>query len=139
VTTHVPGPSLLWRLRYARLIGARLLLLMPLFFHRLLGLVTIVAVVRCVSTWDTVSGPQPPAQAVYQWVIQLIIAIVAALISAALAPKPKEPEKQKANVPSVEDGKGILEIHGEVWIEDEIVLGWREMGTIKIKQQGGKK
>jgi hypothetical protein len=73
------------------------------------------------------------------FVIQLVIMIVSALISYALAPKPKDAEVAKANVPVAEEGKGIERVYGTVWFEDPYMLGFKQLGTIPIKAKGGKK
>lgn len=71
--------------------------------------------------------------------VYIIVMIVVALVAYAMRPKPKNPDVIKASVPVVEDGKSIIRIYGEVWIDDSIVLGFKQMGTIPIKSKGGKK
>ncbi len=137
-------PSLRWRLQYSRLVGARLLLKLgspetARDISRAFALLALVLGIDLIKGAPAALDPQAPKQAIYQWVVQLIIVIISALISYAMQPKPKEPERVKASTPSVEDGKGIDIICGTVWIEDEIVLGFKEMGTQKIKAPGGKK
>lgn len=80
-----------------------------------------------------------PATAFINIWVQLGIMLVAALISYALTPKPKAPEPATAQAPVVEDGKGIIRIYGTVWVDDSIVLGWKQMGTDPIRKKGGKK
>lgn len=80
-----------------------------------------------------------PAQAFINIWVQLGIMLVAALVSYALTPKPKAPEAIAAQAPVVEDGKGVVRIYGTVWIDDSIMLGWKQMGTEPIRKKGGKK
>jgi hypothetical protein len=81
----------------------------------------------------------PVAQAYIQFIVQIVVMIVCALISYAMRPKPKVPEAQKSNVPVVDDGKGIIIVFGTVWIDDSIVLGWKDLDPEPIKSKGGKK
>lgn len=74
-----------------------------------------------------------------QFVYYIVVLIVAAIIAYAMAPKPPTPEQQKGKVPDAEDGKSIIRIYGEVWVEDPIVLGFKTMGADPIKKKGGKK
>lgn len=82
---------------------------------------------------------QQPQQAIYWWVVQLIILIVSALISYATRPRPKEPAKAKADAPNTNDGQMVRHHFGDCWMDDSFILGWKVMGTIKIKSKGGKK
>jgi hypothetical protein len=77
---------------------------------------------------------------VHLFLIQIGLMILSALLSYVLRPKPKDPEKPKASVAEVEDGKGIIDVFGTVWIDDPIILAWKDMGTIKIRapKQGKK-
>lgn len=77
-------------------------------------------------------------RAPYWWVVQLIIAIVSAIISYALRPKVQGPSPQDQEAPTVEDGQSTLEIHGDVWIDDEFILAQQVVGKVPIKS-GGKK
>ena len=74
----------------------------------------------------------------YTWAY-IIIMIVVALVAYAMRPKPKNPEVVKASIPVVDDGKGVIRVYGEIWIDDSIVLGFKQMGEIPIKAKGGKK
>ncbi len=149
-----PPLPLSWYLAYARLIGARLLerlleRLPPGIASRALAGLAMVMMANAVWTYprafagvdplQVALGHQPVTVAVVNFVIQLIIIIVAAILAVALRPKPKDPEVATAQVPVVEDGKGIIRICGTVWVDDSIVLGWKQMGTIKIKSKTGKK
>ena len=69
----------------------------------------------------------------------LAILVVTALISAAFRPKPIKPEPQKGRVPHVKEGTPIKKIYGTVWIDDSMVLGFKQIGTDPIRKKGGKK
>jgi hypothetical protein len=140
-------PRLRWYLQLLRLYGARLLQLPTRErVSRLFAIVAAAAAVVALIVYEhaqptvvAVAGQAPPAEAYIQLIYQLIVMVIAALISYALRPKPKDQEAIKASVPVVEDGKGIVEIFGTVWIEDPILLGFKQMGSIPIKAKGGKK
>ena len=85
--------------------------------------------------------PQPdaPAQAVAWWVVQIVLLVVFAAISILMAPRIEDPKPQKVEAPTVEDGLAVRDVFGTVWIDDQFLLAWKGMGTIKIKKKGGKK
>ncbi len=85
----------------------------------------------------------PPAVATQKaiwpvWVIQLIILVVAAAISYAMRPKQESPKPQKGEAPTTEDGQSAKHYFGTHWINDDFILAWKQVGTIKIKAKGGK-
>jgi hypothetical protein len=47
-----------------------------------------------------------------------------------------EEDTPKAEVPEVLDGRKIRRIYGTVWIDDPIVLAFKQVGTIPIKAKG---
>lgn len=140
-------PRLRWYLQCGRLHLARLLLLPRReLLSRVFALVAAVALLGTLIAY----GDLPAAEAKVvdgvevhlAWInflIQLAIMIVSALISYALAPKPKDAEVAKANIPVAEEGKGIERVYGTVWFEDPFILGFKQLGTIPIKAKGGKK
>jgi hypothetical protein len=140
-------PRLRWYLQVLRLHLARLLLLPPRErASRAFALLAAVAALGSLVAWEALKDAPAPAVdglevqlAWVNFVIQIVVMIAAALISYALRPKPKDPEVATANVPVAEDGKGIVRIYGTVWIDDSIVLGFKQLGTIPIKAKGGKK
>lgn len=69
----------------------------------------------------------------------IAIQIVASLLLAALAPKPKPPDTKTAQRPIVSEGDKHRKAYGTVWIDDPMVLAYRQVGTQKIKSKGGKK
>ncbi|WP_069861473.1 hypothetical protein [Pseudomonas citronellolis] len=71
--------------------------------------------------------------------VQIAILVVSALISYATRQKPQKPKPQEATAPVVEDGKRQRRIYGTVWVDDSIVLGWKEIGQDPIRTKGGKK
>lgn len=73
------------------------------------------------------------------WVVQILVMVAIAAISVALRPKPEKPKPQERDLPVVEDGAAFPDIFGTVWIDDQYLLAWRNMGTQAIKTKGGKK
>lgn len=73
-----------------------------------------------------------------QFFYMLAVAIVSRYLAAALGPKPKAPEPQKANIPVAEEGRPVPWIFGDVWFDDSQVLAWRQAGQIPIKGKGKK-
>lgn len=144
-------PRLRWYLQVARLHLARLLLLPPRErMSRGFALLAAAATIGTVFAYMDLSvqrtlhvdGAIDGLQVQYAWVnflIQLAIMIVSALISYALAPKPKDAEVGKANVPVADEGKGIERWYGTNWSDDAFPLGFKQLGTIPIKAKGGKK
>ena len=98
----------------------------------------LVTIVELIKMFTTVPAPAEPVKAVYQWVVQLIIAIVMALISYALRPKIEGVQPSNQAAPTVEDGQGIHEAHGDVWIEDQFINAQRVVGQEPIKSKGKK-
>lgn len=145
------SPRLRWYLQLLRLHAARFWYLLEQLparerlsriFALIAALAAIGALISYVRLQDAPVAEVNGMPVVYAWVqivVQIVIMIVSALISYAMRPKPKDPEVQKANVPVAEDGKGIVQIFGTVWIDDSILLGFKQMGTIPIKAKGGKK
>jgi hypothetical protein len=141
-------PRLRWHLRLARLHLARgVLLVEQNVSGARLGLSFVFAAAFLLG-WEAVRPPLEQlapdgspvvVKAALNLIIQIALIILSSLISAALAPKPKPPEVIKAQVPVVEDGKGIERLYGSCWIDDSIVLGFKQMGTKKIRAKGGKK
>lgn len=80
-----------------------------------------------------------PAKAVINVFIYIGIMIISALISYALRPKVEDPQPVKGSAPVAEDGKAILRLYGDGWFTDLTMLGWKDLGTVKIKAKGGKK
>lgn len=74
-----------------------------------------------------------------QIVVYLAILLVSAIVYAALAPPPPEPEVQDVQVPVADEGKAIIRVYGEAWIDDPMVLAFKTMGYDPIKAKGGKK
>lgn len=71
--------------------------------------------------------------------VQIAILVVSALISYATRPKPENPKPGKVGIPVAEEGKPIRKVYGTVWINDPQVLGFKTIGTDRIKSKGGKK
>lgn len=134
-----------WRARYwwhDTQDGARARL--ALFY--LLAFVAVVQAARVgVATVELpglVFAAEPPPgamYAIYNWVVQLIIALILLAVSAAMRPRPPEPEAQEFNAPVIEDGTKVKDYFGTVWIGDEFWLAHRMVGRDKIKTKGSKK
>lgn len=107
------------------------------------GLACLVAVLQLTHMMIVVATtpPQPhePVRAVAWWVAQIIIMVVFAAISILMAPRVEDPKPQKVDAPTVEDGLAVRDVFGTVWIDDQFLLAWKHMGTVKIKKKGGKK
>lgn len=73
------------------------------------------------------------------WVVQIMIMLVLSAVSMALRPRPEKPKAQERDIPVVEDGAALPDLFGTVWIDDQYLLAWRQMGTQAIKTKGGKK
>lgn len=71
--------------------------------------------------------------------VQVAILVVSALLQMATRKSPEKPKPQEATAPVVEDGKSIRRIYGTVWVDDSIVLGWKEIDQDPIRTKGGKK
>lgn len=85
--------------------------------------------------------PEAPVRSVYWWVVQLIVLIVAAAISYALRPKMEQPQEQKHDPPTVEDGTPAKDYFGTCWIDhdDNFLLAWKMVGRDPIRTKSGKK
>lgn len=70
--------------------------------------------------------------------VQIAIMIISALLSAALAPKAQAPEAQQADLPVADDGKPVIVIFGDVWIDDSSILWFGDQDQIPIKSKGKK-
>lgn len=145
--TRARAPRLRWYVQLLRLHAARLWAL-PLR-ERLRRAVWVACAVGIAALlWHELQSPPPAppapgepkvAMAAINLVVQIALFVISALLSAALAPKPKPPEKLEAKAPVVEDGKGIEDLFGSCWCDDGTVLGFKQMGTKKIRSKGGKK
>lgn len=104
------------------------------------GLVVVLQLTHMMIVVAT-APPQPlePARAVAWWIVQIVIMVAFAAISILLAPRIEDPKPQKVEAPTVEDGLAVRDVFGTVWIDDQFLLAWKHMGTIKIKKKGGKK
>lgn len=109
----------------------------------LFGGVCLAAVLQLTHLMIVVATapPQPdaPARAVSWWVVQIAIMVAFAAISLLLAPRVEDPKPQEAKAPTVEDGLAAREVFGTVWVDDQFLLAWKNMGTVKIRKSGGKK
>jgi hypothetical protein len=104
-------------------------------------LAVLVIIIELIRMFVAAAMPPPPGQpvkAIYWWIIQLIILVVMAAISYAMRPKPEQPKPQTGDAPTTEDGQMVKHHFGTCWIEDEFILAWKQVGTIKIKGKGGK-
>lgn len=98
----------------------------------------LVTIIELIKMFTAVPKPEEPVKAIYQWVVQLIIAVVMALISYALRPKIEGVQPANLDTPTVDDGEGIHEAHGDVWIPDPFINAQRVVGKEPIKSKGKK-
>lgn len=76
----------------------------------------------------------------YTWV-QIAILVLSLVISYANRPKnqnAKPPELSEYGVPTAEEGRDVVWIHGEGWVDDPNVIGWGNVRTTPIRASGGK-
>ena len=97
-----------------------------------------------VEALGVVRAPSPapagaPVRALINIWVQLAIMVISALISYAMRPKPETPKSATPQAPVAEDGKGIVEIFGTVWVDDANQLAWRAGTPMAIRRKGGKK
>ena len=71
------------------------------------------------------------------WAVAILV--ITTLVARATQPKLPLPEAQKGRVPHVKEGTPIKKIYGTVWIDDSMVLGFKQIGTDPIRKKGGKK
>ncbi len=73
--------------------------------------------------------------------IYAIVLILAIALSVAMRPKPqsqKPPSLAEFSVPTAEEGREVLVIFGEVWVDDPNVLAYGDLRTTPIKAKSGK-
>lgn len=67
--------------------------------------------------------------------------VVSLYVSIAMRPKiqhAKPPELSEYSIPVSEEGRDVVWIHGEVWMQDPSVIGWGNLRTTPIRAEGGK-
>lgn len=85
-------------------------------------------------------GDIPPAVQAVVWWAYLIMLVVSAVIAWALAPKPETPKPVEGKTPVVKDGKAIVRIYGEEWIDDSgIAAPFGDVDPEPIRKKAGKK
>lgn len=70
-----------------------------------------------------------------------IVLLLSIVLSVAMRPKPqsqKPPALADFGVPTAEEGREVLVIFGEVWVEDPNVLAYGDLRTTPIKAKSGK-
>lgn len=103
------------------------------------ALMAVPAVVAFAVARELYAPAEPGAPMLaYMWLYYAAVLVVALVLAYALAPKPQLPDAQQAERPHVKDGAGIVRVYGEVWIDDPVVLAWKQIGVDPI-QRGGKK
>ena len=68
----------------------------------------------------------------------IIILVIAIIIAVTYKPKTQSPEPAKSSAPEVLDGRKIRKIYGTVWVDDSMVLAWKQNGTVPIRSKGKK-
>jgi hypothetical protein len=74
--------------------------------------------------------------------VQLAIMIIAAVLAYALRPKPQAPAPASlydVNLPTIEIGKPVSVVFGEVWIDDSNILWYGDLQNYPIFSQGSGK
>lgn len=99
----------------------------------------VSSVLSAIGIWRASAAPPLAQHAYINFVVQLVIMVVAAIIAYATRPKPETPKANTPSVPVAEDGKGIVEIFGTVWVDDANQLAWKAKEPIAIRRKGGKK
>lgn len=105
-----------------------------------IGLLVLLSISHMISAAVALLTPPSPDEPIkaYAWIYQLVIAIVMALISYALRPKIEGVQPSNQAAPTVEDGQGIDEFHGDCWSEDPFINAQRVVGQEPIKSKGKK-
>jgi len=70
--------------------------------------------------------------------VALIVMIVASALTYALRPHVKAPGPDKlsdVNIPTIESGKAVPVVFGDVWIDSWMVLWYGDLGNTAIKQK----
>lgn len=73
--------------------------------------------------------------------IYLIVLVISIAVAYANRPKPqnaKPPALADYGVPTVDEGREVLVLFGEGWVDDPNVLDWGNLRTTPIKAKGGK-
>ncbi len=74
------------------------------------------------------------------WVYVFVLGL-SIVLSIAMRPRPqsqKPPALADFSVPTAEEGREVLVIFGEVWVDDPNVLAYGDLRTTPIKAKGGK-
>ncbi|AGG89938.1 hypothetical protein [Rhodanobacter denitrificans] len=74
--------------------------------------------------------------------VYIIVLVVSLVVAVAMAPKPKSakpPALSDFSVPTVEDGREIVDFGGTVWIDDPNITWYGDLKVYPpIKATGGK-
>lgn len=73
--------------------------------------------------------------------VQLAILVVAAILSYAFTPKPKTPPPDTlsdVSVPTIENGKSVGVVFGDVWVDDSNILWYGDLSSQGFSPPGGK-
>lgn len=71
--------------------------------------------------------------------VQLAFLVVSLVLQYVLTPKPKGPEPanlEDFDLPTVDPGRKIPVIFGEVWLVDPNIVWYGDLRTEKIKEKG---
>lgn len=74
--------------------------------------------------------------------VQLIILVVALILSYALRPRPQNPPAatlDDVSIPTIEIGKPVAVVFGEVWVDDSNVIWYGDLTNSPIYAPGDKK
>lgn len=65
--------------------------------------------------------------------------LISTVISYITRPRVEAPKPGVYEVPEVEEGRPHIKVYGTDWIDDPQMLGFKKMGTDRIRKSGGKK
>lgn len=69
----------------------------------------------------------------------LFVFIVAVFMGGMAKPPSNTIKPAEVKAPQVKEGQQIRKIYGTVWVDDSMVLGFKKIGTVAIRKEGGKK
>jgi hypothetical protein len=72
------------------------------------------------------------------YVIIILLTLVVSFAYRPKAPSQKPPALADFQVPTADEGREVMVIFGEVWIDDPNVLAYGDLRTTPIKASGGK-
>lgn len=107
----------------------------------LLGIALLAIVINSVEAFMVARAPGPHPQHAIVWiVVWLIIAlIVGVAVALSMHGNNQPPPDQQANGPTTQDGRAASRFYGTCCIKAPAELGWKIVGKVAIKSDGGGK